>query len=110
MVQPPIPGPPCNSTGWWYHTTGGYYRSCDGEGGIVGSFTGLSTVAAQEWCCSSDVCAGFDWAPMAGQPTLGSGYYKGNMMCGWVDSDVYQGFAKPGQVPGHVSSPQAPDM
>jgi hypothetical protein len=47
------------------------------------------------------VCAGFDWEPHAADPTVGDGFYKGNMMCGWIASDTYQGFSKPGQVPGH---------
>ena len=87
--QPPIPGPPCTA---WNHSTGGYWEACGGADGNVGQFSGLTAAQAQDACCSNPKCAGFSFAG-------GSGYYKGNQLCGFVASSGYEGYAKAGQIP-----------
>ena len=90
--QPPIPGPPCTT---WTHTSAGYYESCGGDAGNVGTFSGLTPAQAQEACCANPKCAGFDYSGGA----TGSGYYKGNAMCGFTHAAGYEGWFKPNQVP-----------
>jgi len=93
--QPPIPGPPCTT---WNHTFGGYFEACGGGAGNVGQFSGLTRAQAQDACCSNSACAGFSYEPDANNVT-GSGYYKGNAMCGFTQCSSCEGFDKPGQVP-----------
>ena len=100
--QPPIPGPPCTS---WAATTNGYYEACGGAAGDVGSFSGLSRAQAQAACCSDLQCAGFSYVPDGGNST-GSGYYKGNLQCGFVQDAGVEGYAKPGQVPSPSGNAQ----
>ena len=52
--------------------------------------------AAQAWCCGNSSCAGFDY-----DGASRSGFYKTNALGGWLNSSVYVGLYKPGQVPGH---------
>ena len=87
--QPPIPAPPCTV---WTHSTGGYYEACGGAAGNVGTFSGLTAQQAQAACCSNPQCAGFSFSG-------GSGYYKGNAMCGFQKTAGYEGWYKAGQVP-----------
>jgi hypothetical protein len=88
---PPIPTGNCNN---WTKTTGGYYESCGGSSGNVGSFSDLTVAEAEAHCCSDSKCAGFSYAGGA----KGSGYYKGNANCGFTKGN-YEGYFKPSQVP-----------
>lgn len=97
-VQPPIPTGPCSS---WTHTTDGYYEACGGGNGNVGTFSGLTVEQAQAACCKNPKCAGFSYNKAGG-----SGYYKGNAMCGLTKSAGYDGYTKPNQVLPSGGSPQ----
>mmetsp|Transcript_9473 Transcript_9473/g.26458 ORF Transcript_9473/g.26458 Transcript_9473/m.26458 type:complete len:530 (-) Transcript_9473:73-1662(-) len=88
-AQPDITGPPCTS---WHETSGGYLEACGGAAGNVGTFFGLTVDEAKEACCNNLECAGFDFSN-------GSGYYKGNAMCGFTTNAAYAGYTKPAQVP-----------
>ena len=100
--QPPIPGPPCAS---WTVTHGGYYEACGGAAGDVGTFSSLTRAQAQAACCADLTCAGFSYVPDASN-TTGSGYYKGNLMCGLQKASGLEGYAKPNQVPSPSGSAQ----
>ena len=93
---PPNPGPPCTS---WTHTTDGYYEACGGASGNVGTFSGLTPAAAQTACCSNLECAGFSFSCDDASCNTGSGFYKGNAMCGFTPAASYQGYFKPSVVP-----------
>jgi hypothetical protein len=99
-AQPPIPGPPCNA---WNHTFGGYYEACGGSAGDIGQFSALTRDQAQAACCSNLQCAGFSFIPDANNST-GSGYYKGNAMCGFTADAGAEGFDKIGQIPSPTGS------
>lgn len=45
-------------------------------------------------CCNNKECAGFSF-----NPATGSGFYKGNVMCGFTTATTYEGYSKPGQIP-----------
>lgn len=103
----PSPSPPCppqppitKDCSQWFSTVGkgGYYRSCGGPSGNLAPFSKLSLKQAQDWCCNNTSCAGFDFT--RGGAT-GSGFFKTNALGGWLDSSVYEGVYKVGQVPGH---------
>lgn len=94
-AQPPIPGPPCTE---WTATSNGYYEACGGSAGDVGTFSSLTRAAAQAACCGDLQCAGFSFVPDANNVT-GSGYYKGNAMCGFNAAAGIEGYDKPNQVP-----------
>ena len=100
--QPPIPGPPCAT---WTVTQGGYYEACGGAAGDVGTFSSLTRAQAQDACCANLACAGFSYVPDASNAT-GSGYYKGNLMCGLQKAAGLEGYAKPNQVPSPSGSAQ----
>jgi hypothetical protein len=92
---PPIPGPPCDA---WNHTTDGYFEACGGSAGNVGTFSGKTPAEAQAECCANLECAGFSYS-------AGSGYYKGNLNCGYTQASGYEGYAKPSQVPSASAAP-----
>jgi hypothetical protein len=93
--QPPIP----TTCPTWTHTTDGYYESCGGAAGNVGDFTALTPAQAQAACCTNAKCAGFSFGWDDAGKTVGSGYYKGNAMCGFEANAGYQGWYKPNQIP-----------
>lgn len=94
VLQVAIPGPPCST---WDHVTGGYYESCGGADGNVGTFSGLTPEQAQDACCNDLTCAGFSY-----NSKTSSGFYKGNVMCGFTTSTSYEGYSKPGQIPNEL--------
>lgn len=94
-AQPPIPVGACAA---WNHTFGGYYEACGGGAGNVGQFSALTRVQAQAACCADATCAGFSYVPDANNVT-GSGFYKGNAMCGFVTLAGAEGYDKNGQIP-----------
>jgi hypothetical protein len=97
---PPIPGPPCAA---WNTTTDGYFEACGGGAGNVGQFSGKTPAEAEAECCANLQCAGFSYADDGNGK--GSGYYKGNLNCGFTRAAGYQGFAKPSQIPSGSSAP-----
>ena len=97
---PPIPGPPCAA---WNHTPGGYYEACGGGAGDVGTFSGKTPAEAQAECCANLQCAGFSFA--GDGSGKGSGYYKGNLNCGFTPASGYEGYAKPSQIPSSHAAP-----
>jgi hypothetical protein len=103
-AQPPIPGPPCAQ---WVATSGGYYEACGGAAGNVGEFSGQTRAQAQAACCNNTSCAGFSFVPDANNVT-GSGFYKGNLQCGFTNDGSAEGYAKPNQVPS--SNGEAADI
>ena len=88
-------GAACNLT----HATGGYWESCGGASGNGASFSGLSAQAASAACCADAACAGLSFHCDVPDCATGSGYYKRNVACGFVNVPGYQGFAKPGALP-----------
>ncbi len=82
----------------WDHATTGYWEACGGTSGNLGSFSGLSPDAAMDWCCNNITCAGFSFGCQNDNCTLGGGFYKANVDCGFVNSP-YQGWAKPSRRP-----------
>ncbi len=95
-AQPPIPPAPCPT---WQHVTGGYYEACGGAAGDVGQYSALTPAQAQAACCANPLCAGLDYTPDGAGSATGSGYYKGNAMCGFNRATGYEGWYKAGQVP-----------
>jgi alpha-N-acetylgalactosaminidase len=87
-VPPPAP---CTT---WNYTTGGYLEACGGSSGNEECFSGVPLVTAQNTCCSDPDCAGFSY-----DPTDGSGCYKLNTNCGFVNNSAYVGYDKPNFVP-----------
>jgi len=93
-VTPPTP---CTS---WNMTTGGYIEACGGSSGNIECFSGLTLAQAQNTCCNDVECAGFSWK------SDGSGCYKRNTDCGFVNNTAYSGYYKPSftpPVPGPVN-------
>ena len=86
----------CNLT----RAAGGYWEACGGAAGNLGSFSGLAQASAQAFCCGNASCAGFSFKCGDG-PTCdtGSGYYKRNVDCGFVNAGGFDGFAKPSALP-----------
>jgi hypothetical protein len=82
----------------WAHSTSGYWESCGGSSGNLGGFSGLTPAEAQDWCCNNATCAGFSFGCKDPACTTGSGYYKANVDCGFLNS-TDQGYAKPGRLP-----------
>lgn len=94
-LAPAAPAAACNLT----HATGGYWEACGGASGNLGPFSGLSAASAAAACCAAPACAGLSFACHDAQCATGSGYYKGNVGCGFVSAPGYQGFARPGALP-----------
>jgi hypothetical protein len=106
-VAPPIPAGPCPS---WTHTTDGYYEACGGAAGNVGQFNALSVADAQAKCCDGAfgaTCAGFSFQCDDASCKTGSGYFKGNAMCGITSAAGYQGFTKPACIPAPSNATHA---
>ena len=68
----------------------------------MGTFSGKTPAEAQAECCANLQCAGFSFA--GDGSGKGSGYYKGNLNCGFTPASGYEGYAKPSQIPsGHAA-------
>lgn len=85
----------CNLT----RAVGGYWEACGGASGNLGAFSGLPLASAQAFCCGNTSCAGFSFACADPACATGSGYYKRNVDCGFVNADGLDGFAKPSALP-----------
>jgi hypothetical protein len=85
----------CNLT----RAVGGYWEACGGASGNLGSFSGLPLASAQAFCCGNSNCAGFSFACTDQACAAGSGFYKGNVDCGFINVDGFYGFAKPSALP-----------
>jgi hypothetical protein len=81
------------------HATEGYWESCGGAVGNAGSFSRLVPAAAEAACCANATCAGFSFGCDDASCATGSGYYKNNLDCGFVNSAAFQGWAKPSRLP-----------
>ena len=92
-VAPPIA--PCDAATPWNRTARGYFEACGGADGDLRAFAGLSVAEAEAECCADAECAGFSYA-LDGS---GAGYFKRDAACGFVASDGYDGYTKPGVVP-----------
>ena len=90
-------GGACNLT----RSAGGYWEACGGAAGNLGSFSGLTAAAASAACCANSSCAGFSFGCDAVPPgcATGSGYYKRNVGCGFVNSPGFDGYAQPSALP-----------
>ena len=104
---PPNPtGAACAAPASWTNTTDGYYEACGGAAGNVGQFSGLSADAAKAACCANAACAGLSFSCDDATCATGSGYYKGNSMCGFTKAAGYKGFAKTATIPSGGGSAQ----
>eukprot|EP00456_Euglypha_rotunda_P009189 TRINITY_DN11977_c0_g1_i26.p1 TRINITY_DN11977_c0_g1~~TRINITY_DN11977_c0_g1_i26.p1 ORF type:complete len:424 (-),score=57.84 TRINITY_DN11977_c0_g1_i26:99-1370(-) len=83
------PPAPCPT---WNITTGGYYEACGGGDGNIECFSGLTLTDAENQCCENPLCAGFSYGG-------GSGCFKNNIDCGFVNSATYSGYDKPNFTP-----------
>jgi len=74
----------------WDIVYNGYRESCGGADGNIACFDGQTLAETQDFCCSRSDCVGFSWAPSAG-----SGCYKIDSNCGYVNNVAYVGYFKP---------------
>ena len=87
----------------WVHTVGGFYEPNPANN--LAAFSNLSLAAATEWCCNSQLCAGFSFVN-----ETESGYYKGHPLSYYYVGAGFDGYAKPGEVPkpGPTPPPSPP--
>ena len=74
----------------WVATAGGYREACGGDAGNLGGFSSLSLREAKFVCCHTTSCAGFSF-----DNATGNGVLKRDASCGFVSSDVYDGYSLP---------------
>lgn len=87
----------------WVHTVGGFYEPNPANN--LAAFSNLSLAAATEWCCNSQLCAGFSFVN-----ETESGYYKGHPLSYYYVGAGFDGYTKPGEVPkpGPTPPPSPP--
>lgn len=90
----PRPVPCTAKAGDWTRTSKGYYEACGGAAGDLGAFYLLSVEQAQEACCANAKCVGISY-----NPVTGSGLYKADAFCGFVQSNVYDGYTLSSMIP-----------
>jgi hypothetical protein len=89
----PLPTSDCSA---WSKTGGSYYDSPFN----IGAFPNGTTLAeAEAACCANDQCAGFSFSLARG------GFYRGQPLGAAVSSGAYDGYARPGSVPGSGPAP-----
>jgi hypothetical protein len=92
----PLPTSGCVT---WNKMEGKYYEGQNN----VGTFPGGTTLAeAEAACCKNDQCAGFSFSATSG------GFYKGQPLGKVVNNHAYDGYARPGSVPGSGPAPAPP--